>query len=187
MTRFEKVSKYKDVDLPMPTRATANSAAYDLCVAEDTIVKPYDFLHSKIQEHFLENERHEDFFGFLKPFDLEEVAAATSELKARPTLVPTGMRCKMEPNQYMELYLRSSTPLKYWLIMANANGVIDSDYYNAENEGHIFVQIINLLPFAIKLKRGDRIAQAIIKSYEVTDDDNAAGERTGGFGSTSDK
>lgn len=55
---------------------------------------------------------------------------------------------------------------------------------NPDNEGEIFFQVINLAPFAIQLKRGDRIGQGIIKTYGVTDDDNAVGERKGGFGST---
>ena len=81
--------------------------------------------------------------------------------------------------------MRSSTPLKYWLLCANGYGIIDSDYYfNKDNDGRIYVQLINLSPFTIKLNKGDKIAQGIIKSYYKTDDDNATGERTGGFGST---
>ena len=64
--------------------------------------------------------------------------------------------------------------------------IIDSDYYNnPDNEGHIFFQLINLSPFAIELKRGDKIGQGIFHHYLATDDDNADGEREGGFGSTS--
>jgi dUTP pyrophosphatase len=64
--------------------------------------------------------------------------------------------------------------------------VIDRDYYNnSDNEGHIFFQIINLSPFPIILKKGDIIGQGIIKSYLKVENDDAAGERTGGFGSTS--
>lgn len=59
------------------------------------------------------------------------------------------------------------------------------DYFNnPDNEGEIFFQLINLSPFAIQLKRGDKIGQGIIKTYEVVDDDRADGERLGGFGST---
>lgn len=183
MAKFEKVSRFKDVDLPIPTRATATSAGYDLCVAEDIKILPYDFYTTKIRDKFSQEKK--DFFGNVNPFTLDEVMAATKELKAKPTLVSTGMKCSMAPNQYLELSMRSSVPLKTWLIMANGEGKIDSDYYNNnDNEGEIFVQIINLFPYAIELKRGDRIAQGIIKTYGVTDDDKAEGERTGGFGST---
>ena len=52
---FEKVSRFNDIDLPIPTRATANSAGYDFVVAEDTVLPPMNFLTSKIQDHIFEN------------------------------------------------------------------------------------------------------------------------------------
>lgn len=86
----------------------------------------------------------------------------------------------------MELSVRSSTPLKYWLILANGVGIIDADYYNnPDNEGHIYFQVINLSPVDIQLKRRDIIGQGIIHKYEITDGDEANGIRNGGFGSTS--
>ena len=176
MVKFEKVSRFADVDLPLPTRATANSAGYDFVVAEDIVIPPYDFLRTKIQDDLFEKERHEDFYGFIDPLSLDEMAALTKELKAKIPLVSTGMKCHLEPGQYLELSARSSTPLKHWLI-------IGCD--NPDNEGEIFFQIINLSPFAIQLKRGDKIGQGIIHTYGVTDDDAATGERVGGFGSTS--
>jgi dUTP pyrophosphatase len=70
----------------------------------------------------------------------------------RPTLVPTHVKCKLDPDQYLELSVRSSTPLKYLLLLANGVGIIDADYYNnSDNEGHIFFQIINLAPMDIQL------------------------------------
>lgn len=185
---FEKVSKFADVDLPMPARATANSAGYDLVVAEDTVIPPYDFLHTKIQDNVFANKRHpdSDYFGFITPITLDEMAKLTKDLKSKVTLVSTGMKCSLEPGQYLELSVRSSTPLKHWLILGNSVGIIDADYYNnPDNEGEIFFQFINLSPFAIQLKRGDKIGQGIIKTYGVTDDDRADGERKGGLGSTS--
>lgn len=184
---FEKVSRFADVDLPLPTRATANSAGYDFVVAEDTVIPPYDFLRTKIQDNLFEKNRHEDFYGFINPLTLDEIASMTKELKTKVTLVSTGMKCKLEPNQYLELSARSSLPLKHWLVVANGIGVIDSDYWNnSANEGEIFFQLINFSPFAIKLKRGERIGQGIIKTYGVTDNDSATGERSGGFGSTNE-
>ena len=92
----------------------------------------------------------------------------------------------MYQQEYLELSVRSSTPLKHWIICGNSVGIIDADYCdNPDNEGEIFFQLVNLSPFAIQLKRGDKIGQGIIKSYQITDDDNATGERLGGFGSTS--
>lgn len=63
--------------------------------------------------------------------------------------------------------------------------IIDSDYYNnPDNEGHIFFQLVNISPFYIQLKKGDRIGQGIIHKYITVEDDAAAGTREGGFGST---
>jgi dUTP pyrophosphatase len=60
------------------------------------------------------------------------------------------MKCKLDPGTYLELSVRSSSPLKYWLMMANSVGIIDADYYNNEsNEGEIFFQIYNLSPYNI--------------------------------------
>ena len=64
--------------------------------------------------------------------------------------------------------------------------IIDADYAdNPDNEGEIFLQLINLSPFDIQLHKGDKIGQAIIHKYEITDNDSAEGKRIGGFGSTS--
>ena len=63
--------------------------------------------------------------------------------------------------------------------------IIDADYYNnPDNEGEIFFQLINLSPYNIILKKGEKIGQGIIKPYLTTEDDAATGDRRGGFGST---
>jgi dUTP pyrophosphatase len=86
------------------------------------------------------------------------------------------------------LSVRSSCPLKHWLILANSVGIIDGDYYgNQDNDGHIYFQMINLSPIDIILKKGDIIGQGIIKPYLITEDDCAGGLRTGGFGSTTNE
>lgn len=136
---FEKVSRFADVDLPMPKRGTVDSAGYDFVVAEDIVIPPYDFLRTKIQDKVFENDADIDFYGFLNPLTLDDIAKLTKELKAKVPLVSTGMKCHLEPGQYLELSARSSTPLKHWLIIGNAIGIIDADYYNnPDNEGEIF-------------------------------------------------
>lgn len=120
-----------------------------------------------------------------EPKGLDWIGALTKNLKTKPTLVPTGMKCKLDSGTYLELSVRSSSPLKYWLILANGVGIIDADYYNnPDNEGHIYFQLINLSPFPIKIQKGEAIGQGIIHRYETTEDDVACGERLGGFGST---
>lgn len=107
MVKFQKVSRFADIDLPLPTRATADSAGYDFVVAEDIVIPPYDFLRTKIQDDLFEKERHEDFYGFIDPLTLDDMAGITKALKAKIPLVSTGMKCHLEPGQYLELSVRS--------------------------------------------------------------------------------
>ena len=174
MAKFEKVSRFNEIDLPLPVRKTAESAGYDFVVAEDIMIPSY----SDLSEAMYRNR------PTYVP-TLEGAAEAIKNANAKATLVSTGMKCKLDPGTYLELSVRSSCPLKHWLILGNAVGIIDADYYNnPDNEGEIFFQIINLAPFPIKLKKGDAIGQGIIKPYLTTEDDVATGTRIGGFGST---
>lgn len=187
MAKFELVSRFAGCDELLPKRSTANSAGYDLIVAEDTIVSTYNYAQSI---NFSLNECIDLIVGMsgYNPVSLEELAKITgwdNKEFRRPRLVSTGVKCKLAPDEYLEIVPRSSTPLKYWLVVANSPGIVDSDYYNnPDNEGEIFVQLINFSTETIKLKKGDKIAQAIIRKYYVTEDDTAGGMRTGGFGST---
>ena len=175
MFKFEKVSRFKNEDFNLPTRATAESAGYDFIVAEDIILEPYYLIRNRLRN-----------VPVNEPLSLEEVAKITKAEQAKPALVSTGVKCTMPSNYYLQLSVRSSCPLKNWLIMANGVGVIDADYYdNPDNEGEIFFQIINLSPFHIHLKKGDRIGQGIFLPYHIADDDNVTEKRNGGFGSTS--
>ena len=178
--KFEIVSKYADANLSPPVRKTQGSAGYDFQVAEDTYIPSYANLINELAAAQITSDYcdHEVLL-------LSEVAALTKSSHCKPTLVPTGIKCEMPKDTYLELSVRSSCPLKHWLILANGVGIIDADYYNnPDNEGHIFFQIINLSPFDIMLKKGDAIGQGIFKKYYLTDDDMVTALRQGGFGST---
>ena len=188
--KFEKVSRFAETDISLPVRKTKASAGYDFEVAEDIVIESYDALMMELDQELGVKAVREALFTntmpVLKNYTLDEIAAATKKTGAKPSLVATGVKCRMPENTYLELNIRSSCPLKYWLVLANSVGVIDADYYNnPDNEGEIFFQIINLSPFPIQLKKGDIIGQGIFKEYLTTEDDAAGGERTGGFGSTS--
>lgn len=102
-----------------------------------------------------------------------------------PTLVKTGLKAYMQEDEVMLLYNRSSNPKKKGLIMANSVGVIDKDYYgNPDNDGHFMFAFYNIKEEDITIKKGEAIGQAIFQKYLVVDDDQAQGERVGGFGST---
>lgn len=202
---FEKVSAYAGVDLTMPVRKTEYSCGYDIAAAEDMIIEPYaplinqlykmgqdqkigpiEIQLKKLQEEGKEEEATKLFVENIR-FDLDELKALTKSTKIKPTLVPTGMKAYMQKDEVLKLYVRSSSPLNYWIIMANSTGLIDADYYNnPDNEGHIYFQLINLSPFPLKIKKGEILGQGVFEKYLVTDDDNkqAKDTREGGFGST---
>ncbi len=100
--------------------------------------------------------------------------------------IPTGIRARMREDYCLMVFPRSGLGFKYRLQMNNTVGIIDSDYYNSDNEGHIFIKITNDSKEGKKvtLKKGDAFAQGIFVSFGITEDDNVSAERNGGLGST---
>ena len=178
MAKFEVVSKYESAGLAEPVRKTSQSAGYDLAAAEDYVI-PSVWNMFEDAKRLLDVDKDE----FLT---LDLMAKFTKETKIKPTLVSTGMKCKLDPGTFLQLSVRSSSPLKYWVMLANGVGIIDADYYNnPDNEGEIFLQLFNLSPFNLQIKKGETVGQGVILPYLTTENDEAIGERIGGFGSTS--
>lgn len=100
--------------------------------------------------------------------------------------IPTGVRVWIENGWVLKLYPRSGLGFKYRLQMDNTVGIIDSDYYGADNEGHIFIKLTNdsKEKRALTVPAGGGFAQGIFVEFGVTLDDESDGVRTGGFGST---
>ena len=171
---FEVVSKYKDKNISLPVRKTAGAAGYDFQAAEDIVVPSYLAMMKDIDPSHAVTT-------------IDQVAQWTKETGIKPTLIPTGVKAQIDKGFYLQLAIRSSSPLKYWLVLANGCAIIDEDYVHADNEGHIFFQVINLSPFDIFIKKGDTIGQGIFLPYLKTQDDIPGGERKGGFGSTNEK
>lgn len=101
--------------------------------------------------------------------------------------IPTGIRAKMEGDWVLKLYPRSGLGFKFRLQLNNTVGIIDSDYFNSDNEGHIFAKITNDSneEKTVKLEKGAGFMQGIFLEYGITVDDDADGVRNGGLGSTS--
>lgn len=100
--------------------------------------------------------------------------------------IPTGIRVKIKNGWWLGCLPRSGLGFKYRLQLNNTMGVIDSDYYNSDNEGHIFAKITNDSNEAkvLEIKAGDGFMQGIFIPYGITYSDNADGLRNGGMGST---
>ena len=108
--------------------------------------------------------------------------------KGNEYLIPTGIRAKISDGWVLKIYPRSGLGFKYGLQLLNTVGIIDSDYYNSDNEGHIMIKITHTIgDYMLKLKQGDGFAQGIFLQYGITEDDDVNGIRNGGFGSTSKK
>ena len=100
--------------------------------------------------------------------------------------IPTGVRVWMEENWVLKCYPRSGLGFKYRLLLNNTVGIIDSDYYYSDNEGHIFAKITNDSneDKTVELNAHEGFMQGIFVEYGITIDDEADGVRNGGFGST---
>ncbi len=109
-------------------------------------------------------------------------------LKSGETIkIPTGLRCKMDNDVVLMIYPRSSLGFKYRMMLENTVGIIDSDYYDSDNEGHILIKFTNHGEKDLEIKKGTAFAQGIFMRYLLTYDDDVSAVRNGGLGSTSAK
>ncbi|MDE6732833.1 MAG: deoxyuridine 5'-triphosphate nucleotidohydrolase [Oscillospiraceae bacterium] len=118
-------------------------------------------------------------YDFYAPFDIELGAGETAK-------IPTGIRVKIDEGWLLSLYPRSGLGFKFRLQLDNTVGIIDSDYYSSDNEGHIFVKITNDSKEGktVIIPAGTGFIQGIFTEFGITEDDEADGVRNGGFGST---
>ena len=121
-------------------------------------------------------------YDFFAPIDIKLNPGETIK-------IPTGIRAFIENGYVLEIYPRSGLGFKYRLQLNNTVGIIDADYYNSLNEGHIFIKITNDSNEGktLEVKALDGFAQGIFKEFFVTYDDDTCGVRNGGFGSTTKK
>lgn len=179
---FEIITAYKDQNIHLPKRSTKHSAGYDFEAAEDVVLPSIWkmlFKHTAVKMH-----------QWIYTGTKEEVAESIKkeEHVLVPVLVPTGIKAYMQEDEYLQLTNRSSNPLKHFLVLPNGVGIVDSDYYgNAQNEGHIYFQLLNFGLHDKTIKKGDRIGQGIFLSFLKADgeeDLSQMKDRMGGFGSS---
>lgn len=118
-------------------------------------------------------------YDFFAPFSFSLPPGATIK-------IPTGVRVRMEEGWVLNIYPRSGLGFKYRLQLNNTVGIIDSDYYFSDNEGHIFIKMTNDSNEGktVEVAKGSGFAQGIFLEYGITVDDDSEGVRNGGFGST---
>lgn len=142
--------------------------------SEDVIQEMYDSL--KLPERATRGSAGYDFYS---PFSF-------SLMPGESIRIPTGMRVEMEEDWVLKLYPRSGLGFKYRLQLNNTVGIIDSDYFYSDNEGHIMARITNDSKEGktVEIEAGTGFMQGIFLEYGITVDDDATGLRNGGFGST---
>ena len=167
-----RIAKFEKVSLEQFKKDMIDT--FDGMYTEDEIEGIYETI--KLPKRATVGSAGYDIFTHI-PFTLE----AGHTIK-----IPTGIRCIMESDWVLKIYPRSGLGFKYRLQLDNGVGIIDSDYANSDNEGHIFIKITNDSKEGktVILKEGDGFAQGIFLEYGITVDDEADGVRNGGFGST---
>ena len=118
-------------------------------------------------------------YDFFAPFDIYLAAGAEIE-------IPTGIRAYMQDGEVLLAFPRSGLGFKYYTRLANTIGVIDSDYYDSNNEGHIKVKLRNEGNKELFIKQGEAFCQMMFVPFLLVDNDSFdnGDVRNGGFGST---
>lgn len=119
-------------------------------------------------------------YDFISPFDFTLNPGEVIKL-------PTGVKCEMNTDVCLLIFPRSSLGFKYRFILNNTVGIIDSDYFNCDNEGHIWTKWTNDGDKILEIKKGMAFAQGVFINYLTTVDDAVESERVGGLGSTTKK
>lgn len=172
VARFEKVSFEQFKVAFNDLLATYKNNISDAVVVDDEgLKKLYDMIELPVRA-----TSGSAGYDFRTPINCKLAVGQT-------IVIPTGIRCKMHNNYMLQLYPRSGLGFKYGMELVNTVGIIDADYYNADNEGHIMVKIRPTMR-TLQLKQGDKFAQGIFMPYGITKDDDASGVRSGGIGST---
>ena len=171
IAKFEKVSfdEYKNSVLSLIDNRVSIGSELDLMIKSI-----YDGI--KIPKRATVGSAGYDFFA---PLDIEIKSGETIK-------IPTGIRAKINDGWVLQCYPRSGLGFKYRMQLDNTVGIIDSDYYNSDNEGHIFAKFTNdsREGKTISIKKGQGYMQGVFVPYGITADDDADGTRNGGLGST---
>lgn len=118
-------------------------------------------------------------YDFYAPCDIIVNAHAMSKL------IMFNVKCYMPQDEYLAVMIRSSLAVKRGLQVAQGTAVIDSDYAdNPDNDGNIGIAFVNNSGADYIIRKGERCAQGVFTKFYLTDDDNAEGVRSGGYGST---
>ena len=167
MSEFKRVARFEIVSFEQFKSAFDNKTEEEIKAIYDGLILP---------KRATKGSAGYDFFA---PLDIVLKPGETAK-------IPTGIRVYIEENYVLKLYPRSGLGFKYRLQLNNTVGIIDSDYYYSDNEGHIFAKITNDSNEAktVEIKAHTGFMQGIFVEYGITFDEDGTSIRNGGFGST---
>lgn len=118
-------------------------------------------------------------YDFFAPYDFDIDPG-------RDLKVPTGIRIYLDKTQFLMCVPKSGLGAKFGLQLMNTVGIVDSDYYYSDNEGHIFAVLCNAGTHGrtIHINKGQAFIQGIILPFNTVCNDKVTEKRNGGFGST---
>ncbi|MCR5674013.1 MAG: dUTP diphosphatase [Lachnospiraceae bacterium] len=167
---MNKIAKFQKVSFKQFAEVFKDGFSQD----EDEIRRVYDLI--ELPKRATAGSAGYDFYT---PVDIRLEPGQTIK-------IPTGIRARMDRDWVLMIFPRSGLGFKYRLQLNNTVGVIDSDYYDSDNEGHIFIKITNDSneQKTVEVAAGGGFAQGIFMPYGITEDDDVTDTRNGGFGST---
>lgn len=169
IAKFEKISKEQFINDWITTYELSNNAE-----TRDEVERIWENI--RLPQRGTAGSAGYDFYA------PSQIILSTSET----IKIPTGIRVAMDPSYVLMVFPRSGYGTKHRMQLDNTVGIIDSDYYYADNNGHIFIQVSKDSYEHNKLiiPTGSGFAQGIFVPFGLTLDDNAHDLRKGGFGST---
>ena len=171
----EKVARFEKVSFEQFLKDIKASVPYLINAREEEIRQIYEDI--RLPQRATEKSAGYDIIA---PFDI-------SIPQGQALVIPTGLRCEIQAGWFLDLTPKSGLGFKTGSRLANTQGIIDADYYDAKNEGHIMAKLINesvIGPELMQLSKGKAFIQGIFIPHGITVDDTASGLREGGFGST---
>ena len=170
----KQVAKFQKVSYEQFKKDMIDALWFDKSTDENRILESYDFV--TLPTRATVGSAGYDFVSPVK-FTLQP---------GQTVKIPTGIRVKLLSDWVMKIYPRSGLGFTYKLKLDNTVGIIDSDYFYSDNEGHIMIKITNHSSDGkiLKIETGDRFSQGIFVEYGITVDDDVKTIRNGGFGST---
>ena len=118
---------------------------------------------------------------FYMPFNLNFEAGSIFRIATGIRWVTDG---EGDKGKVLLIFPRSGLGFRYGIRLTNTVGVIDADYCNSDNEGHIIISLENPSSSNVQLPEGKAFCQGIVVNYEIPDGAESEAERSGGFGST---